>query len=410
MGRNLSVASVVADPPCAANTRDLVPFHRQQALKPIQVLTLTPFYPSAEDDARGCFVAEALPALTERAVRNEVIAIQPFYRRRITPCDTAPAKWVRYFSLAGNAGLSSAGRFLSSRIISDVDRLRRAHKLDLIHAHAALPCGHAAALIGQKLGIPYVVTVHGLDAYSVNQAGRFAGRACRRVSEEVYARAARVICISEKVCEQLGRGVNASVIYNGVDPSIFAAGDREGGAPFKLLSVGNLIPIKGHELLLRAIALAKKRWLPVECDIIGEGPLRASLQSLAGRLGISEHVRFLGRQNRRQVADAMRRCGIFALTSRYEGLGCVYLEAMAAAKPVIACRGQGIAEIIQHGINGWLVSTDDVEELEAALLGLLHNPQLRRALGSAARDTILANFTLAHQAEGLAQVYRECVA
>jgi glycosyltransferase involved in cell wall biosynthesis len=106
----------------------------------------------------------------------------------------------------------------------------------------------------------------------------------------------------------------------------------------------------------------------------------------------------------------MRRCTLFALPSRYEGLGCVYLEAMSAGKPAIACRGQGIDEIIRHGNNGWLIEPDNVSELIAAITTLLGDVQLRQQIGEAARRTVLQRFTSSLQASELAAVYRECVA
>ena len=105
----------------------------------------------------------------------------------------------------------------------------------------------------------------------------------------------------------------------------------------------------------------------------------------------------------------MRNCTFFVLPSRYEGLGCVYLEAMASGKPVIACRGQGIDEIIQHGSNGWLIPIDGLEELVQGLQVLLANAELRAQIGQAARQTILDNLTLAHQAQSLVKIYEEAV-
>ncbi len=102
----------------------------------------------------------------------------------------------------------------------------------------------------------------------------------------------------------------------------------------------------------------------------------------------------------------MRRCMVFALPSHYEGLGCVYLEAMSAGKPVIACRGQGIEEIIQHGTNGFLIDPGDVHRLGTTLSTLLADPQLREYTGRHARRTILQSLTLAHQAKRLEQIYR----
>ncbi len=200
------------------------------------------------------------------------------------------------------------------------------------------------------------------------------------------------------------------MVYNGVDPEIFSPGDEpSSGAPV-ILSVGNLIPIKGHEVLVRAVAALSAEFPELTLDIIGRGPEQSRLQTLAQQLGIGNSVRFLGLQSRQQVAAAMRRCTVFALPSRYEGLGCVYLEAMSVGKPVIGCRGQGIAEIIHHGSNGFLVGPDNEKELTLALAMLLRDEPRRRSLGAAARDTILERLTLAQQAESLARIYRESVA
>jgi glycosyltransferase involved in cell wall biosynthesis len=171
--------------------------------------------------------------------------------------------------------------------------------------------------------------------------------------------------------------------------------------------VGNLIPIKGHELLIRAAGSLAPEFPALRWEIIGDGPEGQRLKALAVQLGVAGRISFLGRQSRREVAAAMQRCTLFALPSRYEGLGCVYLEAMACGKPAIGCREQGIAEIIRHGSNGFLVGPDNQKELTLAIGMLLHDPNRRANLGVAARDTILDRLTLAHQADALARIYRE---
>jgi glycosyltransferase involved in cell wall biosynthesis len=105
----------------------------------------------------------------------------------------------------------------------------------------------------------------------------------------------------------------------------------------------------------------------------------------------------------------MRRCAVFALPSRNEGLGCVYLEAMSCAKPLIGCRGQGIEDVIAHGVNGWLIPADGLDELVQGLAGLLGSPEMCRRIGAAARQTILEKLTLSHQAQRLAGIYRQAV-
>lgn len=269
-------------------------------------------------------------------------------------------------------------------------------------------------LLNAELDLPYVVSVHGLDAFSTEQVKGRAGQWCRRISQRVYRSARRVICISEHVREQVlertGRSCRTSVVFNGVDPEIFSPSIEPPSAEPLVLSVGNLIPVKGHELLIRAVASLVPEFNALTLEIIGEGPEHSRLQALAERLQITGRVRFFGRQSRHQVAAAMRRCTVFALPSRYEALGCVYLEAMAVGKPVIGCRGQGIAEIVEHGCNGFLVGPDNEKELTLALGMLLRDAGRRHNLGIAARDTILDRLTLAQQAKNLACIYRESIA
>jgi hypothetical protein len=268
-------------------------------------------------------------------------------------------------------------------------------------------------LLGRDLDVPSVITVHGLDAYFTRQVRGRAGKWCERLSRFVYQTAARVIGISGRVRDQIVNGgsspVRTTVIYNGVDPDRFSPPDLLSEEQ-TILSVGNLIPIKGQDVLLEAFARIHEKFPGTHCHMIGDGPERYPLEQLAQNLGIASNVKFLGRQSRDQVADAMRRCTVFALPSSYEGLGCVYLEAMSAQKPVIACRSQGIDEIIRHRQNGFLVNPNDPEDLAHALTALLEDASLRRQLGQQARNTILGNFTLNHQAQRLAELYRECVA
>lgn len=380
----------------------------------LHVLTLTPFYPSDRDDGSGCFVSEPLDLLASNAIHNTVFAVQPAYRPRLRAREsTVRAEWLRYLALPGGFGLPSAGAFVFARISGRVRELNDLRRIDLIHAHAPLPCGHAAMLLSRELDVPYVVSVHGLDAFSTAQVTGKAGEWCRRISQRVYRNASQVICVSEHVRERVlaGTGGNCrtAVVYNGVDPALFTPPSSETNS-LLILSIGNLIPIKGHEHLIRAASSLAAEFPSLCWEFIGDGPERRRLQALADELQVSDRVRFVGRRPRSQVADALRRCTIFVLPSRYEALGCVYLEAMSTGKPAIGCRNQGIAEVIQHGWNGLLVGPDNQTELIQAISMLLRDEPGRRKMGIAARNTILQRFTLAQQAKNLARVYRECVA
>ena len=378
----------------------------------LHVLTLTPFFPSDQNEVSGCFVAEPLELLRQFGVDSSVIAVSPIYYRRKYSSSSAAAEWVRYPQVPGTLGLSSAGKLLYARLVGRIRQLHSVKPIDVIHAHAALPCGHAAALLSRRLNIPFVVTVHGLDVFNNCHLGGIPAAWRRKVSVDVYRAARSVVCISGKVQEILKTGTPAetcsTIVHNGVDPSLFSPNPAEGG-PFdpEILIVGTLLRSKGHELVLRALGKLRASFPQLQCRIIGEGPDRARFEALARELGIGQQVQFVGRQSRMEVAEAMRRCSVFVLPSRNEGLGCVYLEAMSSGKPVIACHGQGIAEVIDHEKNGWLIPADGLEQLVQGLSVLLGSPEVCARIGTAARQKILERFTLSHQAQQLAKIYRQ---
>ena len=381
----------------------------------LHVLTLTPFFPSDQNEVSGCFIAEPIEQLEQFGVDSSVIAVSPIYYPRKRPSSTAAAEWVRYLQVPGNLGLSSAGKLLYARLLGRVRKLHDAKPIDVIHAHAALPCGHAAALLSKRLNVPFVITLHGLDVFNTCFLGGIPAAWRRKVSVEVYRASRTVICISGRVQEILKAGTPAetrsTIVYNGVNPSLFSPNSAEVG-PFdpEILIVGNLLRSKGHELVLRALGNLRPSFPRLRCRIIGEGPDRARFEALVRDLDIGEQVQFVGRQSRSEVAEAMRRCSVFVLPSRNEGLGCVYLEAMSCGKPVIGCRGQGIDEVIEHGKNGWLIPVDGLEELVQGLSVLLGSPELRTRIGTVARQTVLEKLTLSQQAQHLARIYRQAIA
>jgi len=379
----------------------------------IHVLTLTPFYPS-RDDERGGFIAEPLGEFGALGLRFSVIAVRPLHKNRVLPSVTAPpASWIRYPTFPGNRGLASAGRLLFWRMRSLVRQVHKEHHIDILHAHAPLPCGEAARLLSRDLNIPFAVTVHGLDAYLTEQVAGRAGQRCAELCRRIYQQAGRIVCISEQVRQrvlaQLPHLENTEVVYNGVDPALFFPPENLPEGDPIIASVGSLISIKGHDRTLRALAKLSGEFPTLRCRIIGEGAELGRLQDLTRQLNISGRVEFLGHQTRLQVAQVLRGSSIFALPSHYEGLGCAYLEAMASGLPAIACRGQGIQEVIRHAENGFLLTEQAAErtvhELADTLRILLKNPELRRRIGAAARQTVVERYTLRHQAQGLLRAY-----
>lgn len=322
-------------------------------------------------------------------------------------------KQVRYFVLPGKLWTPIAGAFLFARVVSELRALHRTQSIDLLHAHGLLPCGHAAMLLNRELSIPYVVSAYGVDELPTSQNSSRVQKWRHRIAQRVCAQSRRVVCASEHLREQTlektVRTCRTSVVYPGIDPDLFSPSPEESDAPITVLTGGNLTQSGGQDLLIRATATLLQEFPTISLEIVGDGPERSRLNALVRDLNLVNRVRFLGHTSRSEVADSLKRCMLFALPSRSEGIECMHLAAMSSGKAVIGCRGQGISEIIQHGANGFLVGPDNEKELTLAIGMLLREPQRRRTLGAAARDTILERLTVEQQVENLARIYREAV-
>jgi glycosyltransferase involved in cell wall biosynthesis len=159
----------------------------------------------------------------------------------------------------------------------------------------------------------------------------------------------------------------------------------------ELLALARLVPQKGLDLLLRAFARLRDpslaEWRVV---LVGDGPEREALRTLAEREGVSERVAFEG--FRSDPSPYLARASVFVLPSRFEGMPNALLEAMAAGLPVVVSDASpGPLEMVQHGVHGLVVSSENVEALAAALGRLMGDAGLREHLGQAARERLHAH-------------------
>jgi len=181
-----------------------------------------------------------------------------------------------------------------------------------------------------------------------------------------------------------------------------AAAPYSGSEP-RLVCVGRLIPIKGHLVLLRALAQARARVPEISLDVAGRGPLAPALQAYARELGVEDAVRFLGFVS--PVAGAFEDAAIAVVPSLGEGFGMVALEAMERARPVIASAVGGLPEIIDDGRTGLVVPPADAEALADAIVELASDLGRARAMGAAGRERALAEFTPERCVERTEELY-----
>lgn len=168
-------------------------------------------------------------------------------------------------------------------------------------------------------------------------------------------------------------------------------------------SVGRLAEVKDHQTLLRAFATPEFRRMGWHGALIGDGELRAPLQQLASDLGIADRVHFVGslpnRPNPHQLLD------ISVLCSLSEGFPNSIIEAMAAAKPVVATEVGGVPDAVEHEVTGYLVPSQKPEALSAALMPLMLDDRLRHRIGLRGREVVLERFTTAKAIGILTRMY-----
>jgi glycosyltransferase involved in cell wall biosynthesis len=169
--------------------------------------------------------------------------------------------------------------------------------------------------------------------------------------------------------------------------------------------VAALRPEKNHELFLQAAARVHNERPDARFVMIGDGEQRERLQQLAGQLGVTDNVQFLG--NRSDVADLLPAFDVFSLTSHNEANPVSILEAMASAVPVVATRVGSVAESVVDGLTGYLVDPGDVDALTRHWLALLADGARAREMGTAGREAVCARWSLDRMVEGYQRLIRE---
>jgi glycosyltransferase involved in cell wall biosynthesis len=184
-----------------------------------------------------------------------------------------------------------------------------------------------------------------------------------------------------------------SVILNGVDTDFYSPGPAgpQPKAPV-ILSVARLVPDKDHDTLIAAFSQVAAAFPQAELWLLGDGPRRAAIEALAARTLPPGRVRFWPGQP--DIRPFLHQACLLVLSSRYEALPNVVLEAMSAGLPVAATRVGGLPELVIPGRTGWLVPPGDAPALAAAMSQALGDADLREALGRTGREIALANFSL----------------
>ena len=235
-----------------------------------------------------------------------------------------------------------------------------------------------------------------------------ARRADRVITVSEYSR--RRICDLYSVAPDRIAVVPPAFDVDRWQAALAGSAPRADGRP-TVLCVARMYPRKNLAALVRAAAALRERVPDVRLSLVGDGPERGRLEALVRKLELGDHVTLAGQVPFGTLVEEYAGCDVFCLPSLQEGFGLVFLEAMAAGKPVVGCSGTAVEELVTDGVNGLLVPPGDEAALDGALHRLLTDEAARRAMGEANRaeverfapETIARRFVAAVPTERIAR-------
>jgi glycosyltransferase involved in cell wall biosynthesis len=284
--------------------------------------------------------------------------------------------------------------FVFGRLVRHVRRVRP----DVLHTHLVHADFHGLPA-GRLARVPLVVsTKHGFNPFRSRRAFAAADRAVARLADvhvAISAGLARYLATNEGFDESV-----FEVVHYGIEPG--PAPPAPPGEP-RLAIVARLIPIKGHEVLLEALAQVRAEIPDVTLEVAGDGPLEPELRAAVARLELGESVTFLGHVA--PPTPVYAHAEIVVVPSFGEGFGMVALEAMERGRAVVASDVGGLPEIVDAGETGLVVPSGDAAALARAIVELARDRARTAAFGAAGRNRALAAFSQERCTERIEALY-----
>ena len=366
----------------------------------MKILVFTTLYPNAVQPNYGIFVEKRLLELIKRFdIEARVLAPVPWYpkwlakRRNLPNYHDVPKREVRNgiqiehprYPVIPGLSWRFAPTLLFVFCLSSVNRIRTNFMFELIDAHFMFPDGVAASRVAECLGVPCFVTARGSD---INDSPNFL--LPRWYIKSAFKRINRVIAVSERLKRKLvNLGAEESkirVLPNGVDTEIFKAdGQTNVSETFDikeryLLSVGSLRELKGHHLVIRALA-ENPKLREFTLVIAGEGEMRAKLESLIEELSMQERVKLIGDVPNARLPSLYAGAAVFILASSNEGCPNVVLEALACGTPVVASDVGAVPDLLPSFLHQFMVtkrsSTSFSSAIEACITKEISREEIR---------------------------------
>jgi glycosyltransferase involved in cell wall biosynthesis len=313
--------------------------------------------------------------------------------------------------------------FLDFHVTRSLISYLRNERIEVLHLHGLRPDIYGG-YSGHRISVKLIAsTVHGnltqelkLDYGPISAWGQVVVR--RLTSRFFHHTIAAVSYDGLRALKRLGFGRNdkcLTVVHNGIILEDFAGeqqvvGEQVGVSKVQPVEIGTISVLNQRKDVATLIGSMPKildLYPGAKLSVVGTGPLRSHLQQVACTLGVSDHVRFVGRLPRQEVIGFLRGLDVFVLSSLTEGIPIVVLEAMACGVPVVATRVGGIPEVISDGETGLLVNPRDSVAIADAVVRILGDRDLACRLSKLANEHIRAGFSAEHMAAQYDRLYRD---
>ncbi|OGT45965.1 MAG: hypothetical protein A3E83_02690 [Gammaproteobacteria bacterium RIFCSPHIGHO2_12_FULL_41_20] len=388
----------------------------------MKVLFLTPWFPSHRQDQAGNYILDSLEALSNLGHKLTVLVTQP-WRPRVAKFlskdwDKAPIDIEQFsnnlnlhirhhLSIPRNYFRPISNFAYKKQITPTLEMLIHKYPCQLIHAHTEL-AGWLAVNIAKRLGIPSVVTLHGIDT----DHKLYSGITKKQLFEYTLTNADRIVLVGNPLMSFFKNFTKTHdhfrVVYNGFRFGQQIDNNKLCQESLRLISVSNLHEGKGIDLNLHALSKLKTsgitRWT---YRIIGDGYQRKQLEALVDSLNLRDHVSFFGACLHNDVYKHLAESDVFILPSYREAFGIAYVEAMSLGLLTIGVKGQGPEAFIKHEKTGLLVPPHDIETLASTLKLIMQSRDKMREIATAGKNHVLQRFTWQRHAENLTKIYEE---
>lgn len=273
-------------------------------------------------------------------------------------------------------------------------KIYRAEKPDLIWANWWIPPGLVAARIASRYSVPLIVSSHGTDISLLGKSGIIG-----RLSRYVYRRTAKATVVSQYLKDKLLAGVaefpkdNAMVIPMPVGMEHFPKTPLPAGMMPLFLSVARYTRQKRLDLILCAAEKLIAQKLPFKILMVGEGPLESELREMTKAKRLSDHIQFIPLVAQQKLGELYRQSDAVLLVSEGEGFGLVLVEAGLTGRPVIGARSGGIVDIVEDGVNGFMIEPGDVDALAKYMQIIISDKERKAALGEGGYKRAIDRFS-----------------